>query len=365
MDSIWSIIAIPLGFIMRWCYLFVNDVLHLPVSYVFALFLFTLVTKILLFPLSLKQQRSSAVTQAYQPLINEINQKYSDNPQKRQEEMAKLQKEYGYSPLAGCLPLLIQFPLIFGLMEVVYKPLTYMLRIPKEVVSLFVAKVPELTTATIVDRYVENNVIQLIKDSASSFMSLDASAAGITQTELAGYVGKVESLDMSIGNINLWEIPRLEWSWMILIPIFSIGTIILSSFISQWAARGRMEQTKQMKTTNMIMILTSTVMFGFMSFTLPAAFGLYWGFSNIVIIIQSMILRKIVNADTIRQQAEEKIAEKRRQQKEAKKVKIKDKSGEVKEKELSPDELARYRLQKAREADEKRYSTLVDIDEDK
>ena len=364
MSAIWGIIATPLGFIMRWCYLLVNDLLHLPVSYVFALFLFTLLTKVLLFPLSLKQQRSSAVMQAYQPLINEINQKYADNPKKKQEEMTKFQNEYGYSPMSGCLPLLIQFPIIFGLIEVVYKPLTYMLRIPKEIVEVLNSEASQLAGLEKNSRYIETKVIELIKNSSGRFLSLDASSSGFSRTEFAGYVSRIENLNMSIGGIDLWETPSLKWSIMLLIPIFSISTIIISSLITQWATRGHAEKNKQMQTTNIIMIAFSTIMFGFMSFTLPAAFGLYWGFSNIVLIGQSIILRKIVNADTVRKQAEEKIAEKKKQQKESKTVKVKDKTGKLENKELSADELARYRLQKARELDDKRYAMPEDNDEE-
>ena len=362
MSAIWGIIATPLGFIMRWCYLLVDDILHLPVSYLFALFLFTLITKILLFPLSLKQQRSSAVMQAYQPLINEINQKYADNPKKKQEEMTKFQNEYGYSPMSGCLPLLIQFPIIFGLIEVVYKPLTYMLRIPKEIVEVLSAEASKIAGIESNSRYIETKIIELVKNSTTGFFPLDTSAAGFSKTDLVGYISKIENLNMSIGSVDLWEVPRLEWSAMLIIPLFSIATIIISSLITQWATRGQMERNKQMQSTTIVMLIVSTGMFGFMSFTLPAAFGLYWGFSNIVIIIQSIILRKIVNADIIRKQAEEKIAEKKKQQKESKTVKVKDRSGKLEEKELSPDDLARFRLQKARELDEKRYASLVEMD---
>lgn len=361
MDSIWGIIATPLGFIMRWCYLFVNDVLHLPVAYVFALFLFTIVTKLLLFPLSLRQQRSSAVTQAYQPLINEINQKYANDPQKRQEEMNKFTQEYGYKPMAGCLPLLIQFPIIFGLVEVVYKPLTYMIRIPKDVLGLFTAKASEILGVATTDRNIETSVIELAKTNIGALTSVDPTAAGVTGAEITEYANSIANLDMTIGQINLWEKPALEWSWGLLIPIFSILTIILSSLVSQWAVRGKtQEQNRQAKMTTYTMLLFSTVMFGFMSFTLPAAFSLYWGFSNIVVMLQSLILKKIVNADTIRAEAEAKIEAKKQEKKAAKKVKVKTKSGKVEEKELAADELARYRLQRARELDDQRFNDISD-----
>ena len=60
-SSIWGIIAIPLGFIMRYCYILFADVLKFPLAYVFALLLFTIITRAILFPLSLKQQRSTAI----------------------------------------------------------------------------------------------------------------------------------------------------------------------------------------------------------------------------------------------------------------------------------------------------------------
>lgn len=361
-----GIFAYPLGYIMQWCYLLVNDVIKLPLAYVFALFLFTFVTKLLLFPLALKQQRSSAVMQAYQPLMNEINQKYADNPKKRQEEIAKMQQEYGYNPSAGCLPLLIQFPIIFGLVEVVYKPLTYMIRVPKDVLELFREKARELTTAaggTINERYIETTIIEKVKTSIQSFTSLGSSSS-FSATEIADNISKIENLDLSIGSMNLWETPKLAWSPMLLIPIFSILTVIISSLFSQWAVRGQNDKNKGMQATNLVMVAVSTIMFGTMSFSFPAAFGLYWGFSNIVTIIQSAILRKVVNADTIRKEAEAKIEEKKKALKATKVVKVKDKAGKLEEKELAADELARYRLQKAREMDERKYGNVVSIDDD-
>ena len=358
-----SIFAYPLGYIMQWCYLLVNDVMKLPLAYVFALFLFTFVTKLLLFPLSLKQQRSSAVMQAYQPLMNEINQKYADNPKKKQEEMAKMQQEYGYNPSAGCLPLLIQFPIIFGLVEVVYKPLTYMIRVPKDILALLSAKAEELTTAagaTINQRYIETTIIEKVK---AGVMSISATST-ITAADIDTNIAKIASLDLSIGSLNLWETPKLEWSLMLIIPVFSILTVIIQAIISQWAIKGQNDKSKGMKATNLVMVGVSTIMYGTMSFSFPAAFGLYWGFSNIVSIVQSLILRKIVNTDTIREEAEAKIEEKKKALKASQVVKVKDKAGKTEEKELAADELARYRLQKARELDEKRYEKEIALDDE-
>jgi len=86
-------------------------------NFVLAIAVFTVITRILMLPLNLKQQRSMAKTQEMQPQIKAIQQKYKDNPQKMQEEFQKI----GYNPaesLTGCLPLLATMPILFGLFQV-------------------------------------------------------------------------------------------------------------------------------------------------------------------------------------------------------------------------------------------------------
>ena len=80
-----SFIAIPLGYAMELIY-------NLVSNYGIALIIFTIAIRIVLFPLDLKQQKSMARMSAYQPLINEIRQKYAKNPQRQQEEMMRLQQ---------------------------------------------------------------------------------------------------------------------------------------------------------------------------------------------------------------------------------------------------------------------------------
>ncbi|MEA4911196.1 MAG: membrane protein insertase YidC [Oscillospiraceae bacterium] len=342
-SSIWGLIAVPLGYLMRWCYLFGTDVLKMPkAAYVIALFLFTLVTKILMFPLSIKQQRSSAMMAAYKPMIDDINTKYKNNPEKRQQEMEKLQQEYGYNPMSGCLPLLIQFPIIFGLIEVIYRPLTFMLRLPSE----FITKATEIVTAldsTVNTRYIETSIIQHVKENVTAFSAL--------QGEYGQYIDEVSNFNMSIGSINLWEKPQLAWSLALIVPVFSIVTMLLS----QWVTMKISGQLQAGGNSNMTMMITMSVMFGVFSFMYPMGFSLYWGFQNLIIIAQSGLLHKICNPEKLRAEAQAKLEAKRKEKKAPKTVKIKEDSGDVVEKEIAPAELAKLRLQKAREMDKARY----------
>lgn len=108
----------PLGYIMWACYLLVNN-------FGWAIIIFTVLIKAAMFPLTLKQQKNMAKSQLFTPKVKEIQQKYRNNQEKMQEEMGKLQKE-GYNPMGGCGTMLVTFLILFGVIDVVYKPMTHM-----------------------------------------------------------------------------------------------------------------------------------------------------------------------------------------------------------------------------------------------
>jgi YidC/Oxa1 family membrane protein insertase len=88
------------------------------VVYGLAIILFTLIIRILLLPLNIKQTKSQAKMQEIQPEIQKIQTKYKNDPQKSQQEVMKLYKEHNANPLSGCLPLLIQFPILIAMFHV-------------------------------------------------------------------------------------------------------------------------------------------------------------------------------------------------------------------------------------------------------
>jgi YidC/Oxa1 family membrane protein insertase len=84
-------------------------------SYGLAIIMFTILLKLVLFPLTVSQMRSMKAMQELQPKIKALQERYKDKPQKSQEAVMKLYKEAGANPFAGCLPLLIQMPVLFAL----------------------------------------------------------------------------------------------------------------------------------------------------------------------------------------------------------------------------------------------------------
>lgn len=89
-------------------------------SYGLAIIVFTIIIRLLLLPLNIKQTKSQAKMQEIQPEVQKIQTKYKNDPQKSQQEMMKLYKENGANPLSGCLPLLIQMPILFAMYRVYY-----------------------------------------------------------------------------------------------------------------------------------------------------------------------------------------------------------------------------------------------------
>ncbi len=121
------------------CYLLVQNV-------GWAIIIFTVLIKTALFPINLKQQKSMAISQLYTPRVQEIQRKYKNNPEKQQEELTKLQKE-GYNPTGGCGPMILSMLVLFGIIGVVYKPMTHMERFADAEISAIVATAEEIDIA--------------------------------------------------------------------------------------------------------------------------------------------------------------------------------------------------------------------------
>ena len=89
-------------------------------SYGFAIILLTVVIKMLLYPLTVKQIKSMKAMQVLAPKMKKLQEKYKDNPQMLQQKMAALYQDAGVNPLAGCWPMLVQMPILMGMYYALY-----------------------------------------------------------------------------------------------------------------------------------------------------------------------------------------------------------------------------------------------------
>lgn len=121
-EFLYSIIGTPLGYILWAIYEVICK--NTGASIGVAILVFTFIVKLAMLPLAIKQQKNSARSAIFAPKVREIQQKYKNNQEKQQQEIAKLQKQ-GYSPMGGCGTMAITFLLLFGVLDVVYKPMTH------------------------------------------------------------------------------------------------------------------------------------------------------------------------------------------------------------------------------------------------
>jgi len=112
-DNLWQSFVSGFSLLLQYLYQ-TTEFVGVP-SYGIAIILFTLLVKLVLFPLTVTQMRSMRAVQELQPKVKAIQERYKDKPEKSQEAVMKLYKEAGANPFAGCLPLLVQMPILFAL----------------------------------------------------------------------------------------------------------------------------------------------------------------------------------------------------------------------------------------------------------
>lgn len=349
MSFINAVFGYPLGWVMWLIYKII------PI-YGIALILFTLAAKLLLLPLSIKQQKSLAKQQAIQPRMAELQNRYKNNKEKLNEEMMKLYEEEHFNPMSGCLPLLIQFPILFGLIDVIYNPLKHLLRFSSEIVDQGMAIVESLgITGSAYSQ--EITLINAVKANPAAFSSLGSEI-----------VDKIVGLNFNFLGIDLTLIPPMELSLnpLILIPIISgVSSLLISlqSLHLQKKNGNAPEGGGMMKGMMLFMPFMSLMI----AFQVPAGVGMYWAVSNLFSLIQSTWLNKKYNPREMAEKAAAEAAvrrEEERRKKQEAKAKLRANMTEAERQREDALEAARQQKGKARaEAENKAAEIKGEADE--
>jgi len=310
MTFLYTLFGIPLGYIMWVCYLLTRSI-------GLSIIVFSIIIKVASFPLSLKQQKNTAMTQLFMPRLKEIQTKYRNNQQKLQEETVKLQKE-GYNPAGGCLPMILMFVILFGVIDVVYKPMTHFERF-ESVEKGSIAEVKEIAIGIEKEEYlaVEGN-----KDTDKAYAAIENRYKYLQSENYAIHVfkthpdrfknmnpeiyKKLEILSERIVfmGIDFSEMPTLSFAPIMLIPIlsfvFSVAQTILTQYIQNKTSPDLNNQMGSMKYMMYIMPLFSL----FIVFQFPAGAGFYWTVSAVLGIAQSLVIYKFWSPEKLKAEAE-------------------------------------------------------------
>jgi len=249
-----------MGLVLRYSYDFTKN-------YGLAIILFTILIKIILIPLNIKQQKSMKATQEIQPMLLKIQEKYKNNPEKQQAELQKLYAEKKINPFGGCLLLFIQIPIILAMFWAVAKPITYMF--PEELENAEV--VEELANYT-----AENETYKEV-------YYIEEKRADLLNTKFLGLnLAQVPSTNM--GDFTMWIIPLLS-----ALTTYLTSKLTMKQNETNAANNEAAEQAMAMQKN---MTLFMPIMTGYIAFIVPLGMGLYWLTNNIV----SIAVQKGVNS---------------------------------------------------------------------
>lgn len=272
-----NFISSVLGSVIRVIYNLVGQ------NYLISLLIFTVLTKLLLFPLMLKQLKSTEGIQRIAPEDKKLREKYKDDPVKLNQEITKLYADNKISPMAGCLLPIIQIPIIIAMFYVVKQPLTYIAQMDQATMNSYTAQYLNVEEDQITDKIAKQYEINIAKE--------------------------YNLMDLSItSKISLGDTPKDAFSkdetkrvskWTLVIPVLSLLFSYLSNFISSWLNKKNKtstlteDQAEMQKSMNVMMPILSA----YISFAWPLALGVYWLFGSILGIGQQFLIDKLMAKD--------------------------------------------------------------------
>lgn len=284
------------GYLLQFLYTLVNN-------YGLAIILFTLIIKLLLLPLSIKQQKTMKKSSELQEKVKVMQFKYKNDPEKLNQEMMNLYKTENVSPFSGCLTSIVQMLLLLSIFYLVRSPLTFMEKIPQDNI---------------------NTYIQQLKDEGKAISNVYPEIDLIRETELLKeknpedqFVEKT-NVKMNFLGLDLSKIPQQNMTdyTVYIIPVL----YILSSFVSIRITTAKQQKDKEDKKsknidgntgkeikeennemdavmqTNKMMSCFVPIMSISIAFIAPLGLALYWLISNILMIAERLIIDKVVKS---------------------------------------------------------------------
>lgn len=283
MDTLTGWIALPLGFVMEWCYSFIHN-------YGLSIILFTLITKIILLPLSVWVQKNSIKMVKMQPELNRIKIKFFGDADTIADEESKLYKKNKYNPLASLIPLIIQIVLLMGVVGVIYNPFDYLFHLPEELIVAINDVTSKITGVATYESSIQLAAVECIKNPEyyNQFAALSSQFANI---DLQLILSQIKNFDLMFLGINLSHNPSVVWGITISVPIVA-G---LSSYLLCIAQnKSNVLQVEQSKASQWGMLVLSVGLSLYLGFFVPAGIALYWVASNLFAIIQLYALNAVI-----------------------------------------------------------------------
>lgn len=216
-------------------------------NYLLSIIVLTIITRLIVFPLTWQQQKSAAAMQEIQPKLKEIQDKYKSDPETLQRKTMEMYREHGVNPLGGCLPTLIQFPILIGFYQAITRSLAA-------------------------------SPIQLLELSQHIYNPLPQALAWLPNATA------LIPLDSTVGSLNLAAGPSSIIGYSL--PVL----VVISTWLQQKLLTPPGGGEGQAAAMSRSMQLTMPLFIGYISLTFPTGLSIYWVTSNVIGIAQYMMM---------------------------------------------------------------------------
>lgn len=324
------------GKILLWIYNFCGN-------YALALILFTLLTKVVLFPLSYKGKRSMMQMNALSEEQQRLQKQYGKNQERLNQELTKLYEEQGVSPMGGCLTTLLPLPILMGLYSVIRQPMRFMLCLTQEQVATAVEAAGNYGMS-----FADATAASYQEITLMSAMNQDPALYNAVASSLGDAASQLQTINFDLFGLDLGTIPTWKfWTWesfdwahigLFLIPI---AVTVLNYFYMQFSMKTNQiknevteeEDAKKKKkkddapnptaNTNKTMMIVMPLMYLWFGYIMPAGMCVYMTASTVFSALQDLVFSKFLNKKFAAEAAQRKaeIAAKREEEK-AKKAEI-------------------------------------------
>lgn len=342
MGFLFGLFATPLGYVLHWVY-------SLVPNYLVAIFLFTLLINIVLFPLSISTQKNSAQRARLAPRLERIQKKYANDQKKIAEKQQQLYEKEGVKMTGGCLPMILRMLVLFSVIAVIYKPLTYVKLMDKDRITVCAEAVQSTLLEELKTEYPEDSkeyekkakelnrrfsggsyytelyTMKYLEECREPVLAALTQDDKMTEAEAVAFIEEVEDTkeDFTVLGVSLLGVPsetgiRPNWLW--LIALLSGAASFLTSMLSMRYSRAGMTEAQKKAggcSTNGMMY-TMPLFSLYIAFIVPAGVAVYWIFSSLIGMVSTVILNTMYNPAKIRAQAEIEYAERRRKKAEDK-----------------------------------------------
>lgn len=286
--GIFAAIQLAAGSVLSWFTMIVGG------NYILGLLIFALAIELIMLPLSIKRQKTSIRQASLRPKEMAIRKKYAgrdDNvtKQKINTEIQELYQKEGYNPMSGCLPSLIQLPVIFILYAVVIDPIVYVMKFSSQLSGALLTFVNTSEAAGGLGAAVSSSrgtieIASIIKDYGQVFFDKLSNFSYFTNgSEIASALEGASWPNFSLFGVNLGIVPSLkEFGWLWLIPILTFAAYFGSMKLTRKLTYQPVGADQATGCSNNVMDIVMPLFSVYICFVVPAALGVYWIFKSVI-----------------------------------------------------------------------------------